>query len=229
LLQEGLTREVRQERGGSASRVNCTTGPAGLTALNGLSRVERSAASSETREMAASLRAMAVDTMALIRSLALDLRPAALDELGLVSALRPVHQGFLRARGIPVGDGDAIVDDCLMRPDHPLPYRQEALTNVAKHANASRAWVALRNGSDELRLLVADNGKGFDAKRAMNGENHQNLGLFGIQERCHLLGGRLDIISPGDGSLLRVTIPFALPVRPENQETSSALLTKESP
>jgi two-component system sensor histidine kinase UhpB len=203
-----------------------------LTALQlGLSRVERSAASSETREMAASLRAMAVDTMALIRSLALDLRPAALDELGLVSALRQYIKAFSERVGLPVDfDGDAIVDEL---PDEAkitlFRIVQEALTNVAKHANASRAWVALRNGSDELRLLVADNGKGFDAKRAMNGENHQNLGLFGIQERCHLLGGRLDIISPGDGSLLRVTIPFALPVRPENQETSSALLTKESP
>jgi signal transduction histidine kinase len=85
--------------------------------------------------------------------------------------------------------------------------------------------VALRNGSDESGCWWLTTARDSNAKRAMNGENHQNLGLFGIQERCHLLGGRLDIISPGDGSLLRVTIPFALPVRPENQETSSALLT----
>jgi len=169
--------------------------------------------------------------MGLLRSLALDLRPAALDELGLVSALRQYIKAYSERVGFPVEfDADAIVDAL---PDEAkitlFRIVQEALTNVAKHANASRAWVALRNGSDELRLLVADNGKGFDAKRAMHRMNHQNLGLFGIQERCHLLGGRLDIISPGDGSLLRVTIPFALPVRPEDQETSAALFMKESP
>ncbi len=233
LLQEGLTREVKaqeRERQRVARELHDQAGQA-LTALQlGLSRVERSAASSDTREMAASLRAMAVDTMGLIRSLALDLRPAALDELGLVSALRQYIKAYSERVGFPVDfDADAIVDEL---PDDAkitlFRIVQEALTNVAKHAQASRAWVALRNGSDELRLLVADNGKGFDGKRAMHSMNHQNLGLFGIQERCHLLGGRLDIISPGDGSLLRVTIPFAVPVRPQNQETSPALFMKES-
>ena len=234
LLQEGLTREVKaqeRERQRVARELHDHAGQA-LTALQlGLSRVERSAASSETREMAASLRAMAVDTMGLIRSLALDLRPAALDELGLVSALRQYVKTYSARVGIPVEfDADAIVDEL---PDEAkvtlFRIVQEALTNIAKHANASRAWVALRNGGDELRLLVADNGKGFDAKLASRRMDHQSLGLFGIQERCNLLGGRLDIISPGDGSLLRVRIPFTVPVRPDDQAASPALFMKEQP
>jgi len=234
LLQEGLTREVKaqeRERQRVARELHDQAGQA-LTALQlGLSRVERSAASSETREMAASLRSMAVDTMGLIRSLALDLRPAALDELGLVSALRQYIKTYSERVGLPVEfDADPIVDAL---PDEAtitlFRIVQEALTNIAKHANASRAWVALRNGTDELRVLVADNGRGFDAKRALHRMDHQNLGLFGIQERCHLLGGRLDIISPGDGSLLRVIIPFAAPVRRDGVEASPALFTKEQP
>jgi signal transduction histidine kinase len=225
LLQEGLTREVKaqeRERQRVARELHDQAGQA-LTALQlGLSRFEQGAASSETREMAASLRAMAVDTMGIIRSLALDLRPAALDELGLVSALRQYIKTYSERVGLPVKfEAHAVVDSL---PDETkitlFRIVQEALTNVAKHAGASRAWVALRNNGEEFRLLVADNGRGFDTQHALRRMDHQSLGLSGIQERCHLLGGRLEIVSLlGDGSRLRVTIPLAapLPAWPERQ------------
>ena len=218
LLQEGLAREVQaqeRERQRVARELHDQAGQA-LTALQlGLSRVERSAASSESQEMAASLRAMAVDTMGIIRSLALDLRPAALDELGLVSALRDYIKSFSERVGLPIKfEAHAVVDGL---PDETkitlFRIVQEALTNVAKHAGANRAWVALRNDGQEFRLLVADNGGGFDADRALRRSDQHSLGLLGIQERCHLLGGRLEIVSLlGDGSRLRVTIPMAVQV-----------------
>jgi len=232
LLQEGLTREVKaqeRERQRVARELHDQAGQA-LTALQlGLSRVERSAASSETQEMAASLRAMAVDTMGIVRSLALDLRPAALDELGLVSALRDYIKNFSERAGLPIKfEAHAIVDGLSDETKITL-FRivQEALTNVGKHASASRAWVALRNEGEEFRLLVADNGRGFDAHRALRQSNHQSLGLLGIQERCNLLGGRLEIVSLlGDGSRLRVTIPLAAP-EPGCPEASPVANMKE--
>ena len=227
LLQEGLTREVKaqeRERQRVARELHDQAGQA-LTALQlGLSRFERSAASSETREMATSLRAMAVETMGIIRSLALDLRPAALDELGLVSALRDYIKSFSERVGLPVKLEDHAVLDGLPDETKITLFRivQEALTNVGKHADASRAWVALRNEGEEFKLLVADNGRGFDAHRALRRSGHQSLGLLGIQERCHLLGGRLEIVSLlGDGSRLRVTIPLAPPA-PCGPEASPA-------
>ena len=217
LLQEGLTREVKaqeRERQRVARELHDQAGQA-LTALQlGLSRVEQCAASSETQEMAASLRAMAVDTMGIVRSLALDLRPAALDELGLVSGLRDYIKNFSERVGLPIKfEAHAILDGL---PDETkitlFRIVQEALTNVAKHAGASRAWVALRNEEEEFRLLVADNGRGFDAHGVLRRSDQQSLGLLGIQERCRLLGGRLEIVSLlGDGSRLRVTIPLAAP------------------
>ena len=232
LLQEGLTREVKaqeRERQRVARELHDQAGQA-LTALQlGLSRVEQSAVSSETREMAASLRAMAVDTMGMIRDLALDLRPAALDELGLVSALRQYVKDFSERVGLPVKfEAHAIVDGL---PDETritlFRIVQEALTNITKHADASRAWVALRHEGEEFRLLVADNGRGFDADRALRGSDHQSLGLLGIQERCHLLSGRLEIVSLlGDGSRLRVTIPLSAPA-PGPPDASVPVITGE--
>jgi len=233
LLREGLTREVKaqeRERQRVARELHDQAGQA-LTALQlGLSRFEQSAASSEAREMAASLRAMAVDTIGIVRSLAMDLRPAALDELGLVSALRQYVKSFSERVGLPVKfEAHAVVDGL---PDEAkitlFRIVQEALTNVAKHAAASRAWVALREEGPEFRLLVADNGKGFDPESTLRGSAHQSLGLLGVQERCHLLGGRLEIISLlGDGSRLRVTIPLAVPVRAPDRQESSPLPSME--
>ena len=231
LLREGLTREVKaqeSERQRVARELHDEAGQA-LTALQlGLSRVEQSAASSETREMAASLRTMAVDTMEMIRSLALDLRPAALDELGLVSALRQYVKSFSERVGLPI-TFEAAVERNLSEETKITLFRiaQEALTNIAKHAGASRAWVALRSEADQFKLLVADDGRGFDADGALRRSDHKSLGLLGIQERCHLLGGHLDIVSLlGDGSRLRVTIPLAAPA-PNGSDPSPVVDTKE--
>ena len=232
LLQEGLTREVKaqeRERQRVARELHDQAGQA-LTALQlGLSRVEQSAASSETQEIAASLRAMAVDTMGIVRSLALDLRPAALDELGLVSALRDYIKNFSERVGVPIKFEAHATVDGLSDETKVALFRivKEALTNISKHSSASRAWVALRNEGEEFRLLVADNGRGFDTDRALCRSDEQNLGLLGIQERCHLLGGRLEIVSLlGDGSRLRVTIPLTAPA-PDGRDGAPVVDVKE--
>src|SRR5207237_9700063 len=81
---------------------------------------------------------------------------------------------------------------------------QEALTNVAKHAGASRARVKLRQKDGSVQLTVADDGHGFDPEHV----NGDRLGLFGMQERVSLIGGQFELdAKPGRGTRLAVTVP----------------------
>jgi signal transduction histidine kinase len=83
-------------------------------------------------------------------------------------------------------------------------FVQEGLTNVAKHAKASAAWINLDYIDDDLNISVEDNGLGFDLKRV-----HEGIGLHGIRERFLMLGGSIEIESaPGKGTHLSGTIPF---------------------
>jgi signal transduction histidine kinase len=84
---------------------------------------------------------------------------------------------------------------------------QEALTNVARHAQAQTASVILERRGGEMIMIVEDNGRGFDPA-AVSQDEHR-LGLYGIRERAELLGGKLTIESgPGQGTSLFVTLPM---------------------
>jgi two-component system sensor histidine kinase UhpB len=87
---------------------------------------------------------------------------------------------------------------------------QEALTNVAKHANASRASVRLVIQPTQICLTVRDDGLGFDREAVLRADSaHVGWGLLGIQERATLIGGQFEIESrPGHGTLIRVQVPL---------------------
>ncbi|MEW6259237.1 MAG: PAS domain-containing protein [Thermodesulfobacteriota bacterium] len=142
-----------------------------------------------------------------IRSIALRLRPRVLDDLGLVDALEWFTSDFERRTGIA----------CIFR-SQPLPsvtnalataaYRivQEALTNVARHAQASFAEVSLSLQDNRLQILVADNGVGFDVEKTVD---VQGLGIAGMRERALLVGGVIEVASePGSGTKLVFKAPF---------------------
>jgi signal transduction histidine kinase len=137
-----------------------------------------------------------------LRGLITDLRPAALDELGIEPALESLAE---RAEV-----GVALRVELAARPAPELEstiYRlvQEALTNVAKHARASHVSVLVREAGDALEVLVRDDGAGFDPHRRSSG-----YGLVGMRERLALVRGTLDIESaPGGGTTLRASIPYA--------------------
>lgn len=154
------------------------------------------------RRVAASAQALQDDVRRLMRRL----RPSDLDELGLVAALRALCDGWTRRTGIPcalgVADGlperGAALDTTLYR------VAQEALANVARHADATRVAVALTAGARSLTLRVEDDGRGFAATAPATG-----FGLLGARERAAALGGRLEIDSaPGAGTRLRLRLPF---------------------
>jgi signal transduction histidine kinase len=144
--------------------------------------------------------------------IALQLRPTTLDDLGLVAALAQLVQRWaqdvgiraeLRVSGIEPADLTSEMGTALYR------IAQEALNNVAKHAGARRVNVLLAALSNQVSLIVEDDGAGFDAMRAAGGDARQ-LGIIGMRERAWLLGGTLDIESrPGGGTTVRSRLPTA--------------------
>lgn len=143
-----------------------------------------------------------------LRGMISELRPAALDELGLEAALEG-----LAARVAAAGDLVIETDLHIRFPNMPrLPievstamYRlvQEALNNVIKHARASHVWISAVRGGGRLDISVRDDGVGFDPETSSNG-----FGLIGMRERTELVGGVYDVLSaPGSGTTVRATVP----------------------
>jgi signal transduction histidine kinase len=152
------------------------------------------------------------ESIANLRALITDLRPAALDELGVSAAIEALAERNSR-HGLEV---DVSIELAYERGGEPQRmsgelesalYRiiQEALTNAAKHGKASRAVVELREHAGEVSLLVRDNGSGFDPAAKSEG-----FGLLGMHERVALLGGELQVASSPDGG---TTIRAQLPVQ----------------
>ena len=148
--------------------------------------------------------------IASLRALISDLRPAALDELGLTSALQDLTER-LRSRGLDVvldielADGQGGATERLESDVEDALYRlaQEALTNVVKHARAQRAEVTVRREDGVVTLEVVDDGRGFDPDDGADG-----FGLLGMRERSELAGGRLAVESRiGSGTRITATLP----------------------
>jgi len=148
-----------------------------------------------------------------VRSLSLDLRPAVLDDLGLIPALKWYCERQAQRAGITI---DLTLDAIDLKAAPQLEsacFRivQESVTNALRHANARRIQVALRRGDSSFELEIADDGGGFEAAAAQSrGRSGESSGLLGMEERAKLLGGRLNIDSaPGSGA--RVLVEFAVP------------------
>ena len=136
----------------------------------------------------------------------------ALGRLCLDPALQQYVKEISSRAGVPIDYKCGFPANALRLPDRVevILYRvvQEALTNVIRHANANRASVVLLRHNSEITLLVEDDGKGFDAQSAFQGDI-ASLGLMGMRERVALVGGDLTIDSqPGKGAVVRVRIPI---------------------
>lgn len=143
--------------------------------------------------------------------LAWELRPAALDDLGLEIALSNYVEKWSERNSITLDFHSGLNKLRLPPPVETAVFRivQEALTNVLKHAQASRVSVMLEYRYDELLVIVEDNGRGFQAEVETDG-----LGLIGIHERVALVKGKLNIESaPGLGTTLVIRIPATASVQ----------------
>jgi len=167
-----------------------------------LSEKDRKAAISRLKQAIA-------NEMETLHSLAVELRPRVLDELGLVPAIEMYVQNFEKRHGIQttltiLGTADVRVDPCL----ETCVYRivQEGLTNIAKHSKATKASVFLDWRKQTIRGGIEDNGEGFVPE---NIDVANQMGIYGIRERAQLLNGNLNIDSgPEIGTMISFEIPL---------------------
>ncbi len=150
-----------------------------------------------------------------VRGLSFDLRPAALDLLGLEAALRAFVNRLAARAGLALEFASNLGGHRLPATLETVCFRvvQEAFTNVLRHAHATRCWINLVLRDGEVQITVGDDGRGFDVgdarRRALAGES---LGLLSLQERVQLFGGQIAIdAAPGRGTTIRVRFPVHAP------------------
>jgi signal transduction histidine kinase len=195
------------ERKRLARELHDETGQALTSVLLGLKEVEDSHDETELRAATGRLRKLLVETLQDVRRLAVELRPKALDDFGLVAALERLAETFSEKTGIPVEVEAMLGDTRLPQEVETALYRivQEALTNVVKHARASRVSVFLRRKDDSVAAVIEDDGIGFSAEDTRNG----GWGIVGMRERIGLLDGRLDVeSSPDRGTSVVAEVPI---------------------
>src|SRR5207248_8181617 len=143
-----------------------------------------------------------------IRSLSIDLRPSALDDLGLLPALRWYVKEYQKKCSIEVEFQSSGLKERLPAEMETALYRivQECLTNTARHANARRVRITLKETANTVKAKMIDDGCGFDYEALLkNPGQERGLGLAGMQERAVLLDGALKISSaPGKGTTVEV-------------------------
>jgi signal transduction histidine kinase len=183
-----------------------------LTSLQlGLSWIARKA-TPQQQPVQAKIRSLSALVTTMIRSakrIAVALRPGALDELGLLKTLRSEARAFEGHTGIRCGFETNLGKAKFDRVGSVAIFRiaQAALTNVARHAQASRATIALMKRNHDLMLTVNDNGKGITKKQAYS---HNSLGIIGMRERALALDGTLTLRrSIGKGTTLTVRMPLS--------------------
>ena len=186
LERERLARELHDE-----------TGQALTSILLGLKELEDAGSAADVTSATARLRELVVTTLQDVRRLAVELRPKALDDFGLVPALERLVETFQEQTGIEVIMEPQLGQERLPSEIETALYRiiQEALTNVVKHAQASRVSIVLSRRVNTVSAVFEDDGRGFSVDETRDG----GLGLLGMKERLSLLDGRLQIESSSDG------------------------------
>ncbi len=207
LLLERVIAAQEEERRRIARELHDSTSQSLTSLLVGLRTLEANCSALD-QEKVGELRQIAAQTLEEVHHLAMQLRPRALDDLGLSAALERLVFEWQSRLQIPI---DLMITPGTQRlpPDiETALYRiiQEALTNVARHSSARSASILIERRQNRVIAVIEDNGNGFDP---INYKNHHRIGILGMQERAKQLGGRLTIESnPGHGTSVFVEIPL---------------------
>lgn len=162
-------------------------------------------------ESGGELRALGMGLVDELRRIARGLRPSLLDDLGLVAAIRRLLDDVAERSGIDTSVGVTGTERRLPAAVELAVYRiaQEAVTNAERHGAPARLAVGIAFEDRRLRLLVTDDGRGFDARSTARGQRPGSLGLAGMGERLHLAGGSLTVHSaPGAGTTVEAVVPL---------------------
>jgi signal transduction histidine kinase len=147
----------------------------------------------------------------IVHRFARELRPAVLDDLGLVPALHSFMNNFTTRTGVRTHLTVFAGVEQLEMARRTVLFRvaQEALTNVGRHAKASRVEVSIQKQTDGVGMEIKDNGKSFQVERTLHANRGKRLGLLGMRERVEMVGGRFGIQSaPGQGTTITAQMPF---------------------
>jgi signal transduction histidine kinase len=199
-----------EERHRLSRELHDSTGQMLASLLVHLKILERSPDISQVREQIPELRELVVQALEDMRRLSMDLRPAGLDDLGLMGALEWHARSFERSSGVKVQLDLEAMAERLPKPVEIQLYRiaQEMFTNISKHARATRVSLSLSSLDGSLILKMEDDGIGFDSAGALSSAN-QGIGLLTMRERAELLGGTFQLHStPGRGSKIEIILPM---------------------
>src|SRR5437764_883098 len=193
------------ERRRLARELHDETGQALTSILLGLKAVEDARSGEQRDEAAADLRQLVVSTLQDVRRLAVELRPKALDDFGLLPAVERLAQTFTEQAGIEADVEASLGDTRLPAEVETALYRlvQEALTNVIKHSRAQHVSISLVRRTRSVSAVIEDDGVGFTEP------SRDGIGLIGMRERVGLLDGRLEVESrPDHGTTIVAEVPL---------------------
>jgi signal transduction histidine kinase len=150
-------------------------------------------------------------SVSIVHQFARELRPTVLDDLGLIPALHTFMKNFRKETGIRVSLSAFAAVEQLNGDKRTVLYRvaQEALKNIARHAQASRADVRIQKLDGAVCMAIKDNGKGFQEEHVLHARKGKRLGLLGMRERLEMVGGKFTVTSaPGKGTTVSAQIPL---------------------
>lgn len=175
---------------------------------DGISEVGNEPQLRELRQKKEAMMTLTDATISTVRRIASELRPFALDDVGLIEAIEWQARQFQSRTGIIVQCDCTLENLDLNREQSTAAFRisQEALTNILRHAQATRVNIQMKEENGEFILTIGDNGRGI-TEGEQSGQ--RTLGLLGMRERAHLVGGRIDITgSEGKGTVVTVRFPI---------------------
>lgn len=180
-----------------------------------LSALGRGAADGATRFKAnlARTQRLVENSVNEVHRFARNLRPAVLDDLGLIPALHAYSKGLALRKKLKIRLTAFGGVEALPMAKRTVMYRvaQEALTNVVRHAHASLAEIIITAIPGAIRMEISDDGRSFSVESILHSRNNKRLGLIGMQERIEMVGGKLTIFSaPATGTTVRAELPFNL-------------------
>lgn len=198
-----ISRELHDEVVQTLVGINVELAALGKGASNGMLSL---------RARIAQTQRLVTESVNTVHRFARELRPAVLDDLGLVPALRSFSENLANRKRFIIEFFTCAAVETLGSAVRTVLFRvaQEALTNIARHAKASRVVIRFSELPGIVRMEIADDGCSFAVDRVLQAKNQRRLGLVGMRERVEMVGGKLKIVSsPGLGTQVFAEVPLA--------------------